>query len=449
MASMRCTLFAAAFACSFAWVPLDIGTYGGVDCLDQVSLAQVKAKAKVRVKAAFQESEEFLGSAFQEGKGKAQDAQAQKAHQEGTAQGKLPYGVASPPGGSPGGNWNPSMEQYGNWPYLDVPKDGEYSLDYGDTIRSYSPAKQDIKILTQLFQNITNGFYVESHAGDGEHGSNSLLFELVGWRGLLMEPRIYQYIAMWGKFRKAWLFMGGVSPTHEHIQVGFDINGDIDMLSGHMVQTHPMPSFLEDIGNRKTIDFWSLNNGGYEPEVLNTTLHPSSGYHLEVGVICVTMNHRLSGRGHYTWSELRSRDDTEELLFQTMHNLSWNYIGGLNAKWINTIVPRWYWQDAVFVNPAYFTARGLPVPTTIKSAPPNPLEEPDQLSLAQTPSHEDHIIESWDEGYTHEQETAIIVDYIRRSKIDAESDETVPKAHRVEEQWLWGAEHTWTDPRHM
>merc|ERR1719183_148522 len=159
---MRCTLFAAAFACSFAWVPLDIGTYGGGDCLDQVSLAQVKAKAKVRVKAAFQESEEFLGSAFQEGKGKAHDAQAQKAHQEGTAQGKLPYGVASPPGGSPGGNWNPSMEQYGNWPYLEVPKDGEYSLDYGDTIRSYSPAKQDIKILTQLFQNITNGFYVES-----------------------------------------------------------------------------------------------------------------------------------------------------------------------------------------------------------------------------------------------------------------------------------------------
>jgi len=446
MASMRCTLFAAACTCSSAGVLLGVGTRGEVHRLDQVSLAQ----AKVRVRAGFQESEEFLGSAFQEGKqDKAQGALMHKASQAGTAHGKLPFGVASPPGDGLAGNWNPSMEQYGNWPYLDVPKDGEYSLDHGDTIRSYSPAKQDIKILTQLFQNVTNGFYVESHAGDGEHGSNSLLFELVGWRGLLMEPRIFRYIAMWGKFRKAWLFMGGVSPTSGNLKVGFDINGDIDMLSGHMVHTHPMPSFLEEIGNRKTIDFWSLNNGGYEPEVLNMTLNPSSGYNLEVGVICVTMNHRLSGRGSDPWSVLRSRDDTEELLFQTMHNLSWNYLGGLNPKWINTIVPRWYWQDAVFVNPQYFIARGLPVPTTIKSAPPSRLEEPDQLSLAQTPSHEDSIIDTWDEGYTHEQEAVIIVDYIRRSKEDATPDDTVPKAHRVEEQWLWGAEHQWSDPRHM
>merc|ERR1719162_1320887 len=105
--------------------------------------------------------------------------------------------------------------------------------------------------------------------------------------------------------------MGGVSPTRDAMQVGFDINGDIDMLSGHMVHTHPMPSFLEEMGNRRTIDFWSLNNGGYELEAINTTLHPSSGYHLEVGVICATMNHRLSGRGWQDWAVLRSRDDSE------------------------------------------------------------------------------------------------------------------------------------------
>jgi len=333
------------------------------------------------------------------------------------------------------------MAEYGVWPILDVPKDGEYSLDHGDTIRSYSSARQDIKILTQLFPNVTGGFYIESHAGEGEHGSNSLLFELVGWRGLLMEPRIMKYMALWAKFRKAWLFMGGISWTTAQMQAGFDADGLIDMASGHRVPVHPMPSFLQEIGNRKTVDFWALNNGGYEPEVLNTTLN--SGYGLEIGVVCVTMHDHLGGRGNETW-EIRTRAATEQLLFEVMQKSSFLYVGGLTPTWVNTLAPRWEYQDAVFVNPSYYLARGLLVPSVIKSAPPASLTQPDQLSLVEA----EHV--AWDEGHTPEEESAILADYIRRSKEAAAVDDTAPRAHRVaEEGFLWGSDAAWRDPRHM
>lgn len=439
---MRCTLAAASFAYSFAGVPLagilDTSTCSEANHLDLVSLVQASASASARrmsrtaVRAGFGPSRDFQESALL-----ADAEQEQDQRQAAQAGHKLPNGVGSPPRAG----WNPSMVEYGNWPLLDVPKDGEYSLDYGDTIRSYSTARQDIKILTQLFPNITNGFYIDSHAGEGEHGSNSLLFELVGWRGLLMEPRVMKYMALWAKFRKAWLFMGGISWTTAQMEAGFDVDGLIDMASGHRVPLHPMPSFLHEIGNRKTVDFWALNNGGYEPEVLNTTLN--SGFGIEIGVVCVTIHDHLGGRGNETF-EMRTRTAHEQKLFEVMQNSSFKYVGGLNPTWVNTLTHHWEFQDAVFVNPSYYEARGLPVPSEIKSAPPAALVQQDQLSLVEA----EHI--AWDEGPTHEEESALINEYIRRSKEDAKVEETVPKAHRVrEEGYLWGSEFHWKDPRHM
>jgi len=426
MGLVRCALAAASSACSFAGGP----PTGNVDHLDQVSFLQTESKRhhgdQARVRSQFMPSRVFLGSASQEGRVRvARDAHVQR----------LPRGVSSPPGE----NWNPAMGEYGSAPLMDVPKDVPYSLDFGNTIRSYSSAKQDTKILTQLFPNITNGFYIDSNAGDGEHGSNTLLFELLGWRGVLTEPRPYWYMNMWSKFRKAWLFMGSISPNTEHVQIGFNANGQIDMASGHRVHAHPLPSFLSEIGDRKTVDFWSLNTGGYEPEVLNTTFN--SGYSIEIGVVCVTMHDNLGGRGNETW-ELRTRLQAEQLVAEIMQKASFSYVGGLNAVWVNTFVKRWEYQDAVFVNPSYFTARGLPVPTQIKAPPPLSTEEDEgQLSLLQTEHAE------WDEGYTHEEEVAILVDYSERSRAAAAVDETVPKAHRGEETALPGSEDAWVDPR--
>eukprot|EP00959_Pyramimonas_sp_CCMP1952_P236404 4940216-Pyramimonas_sp.AAC.1 len=59
-----------------------------------------------------------------------------------------------------------------------------------------------------------------------------------------------------------------------------------------------------------------------------------------------------------------------------MHNASFNYIGGLDAYWINYVEPRFHYNDHVWVNPAYFEKRGLPVPTWCKSAPPPALRYP-------------------------------------------------------------------------
>lgn len=380
-------------------------------------------------------SEDFQGSALVGGRERGQDAHAQASR--GSHEQRMPYGVSSPPQA----NWNPVMGEYGNFPLMDVPKDMPYSLDGGNTIRSYSVAKQDTKILTQLLPNITNGFYIDSNAGDGEHGSNTLLFELLGWRGVLTEPRTYWYLNLWSKFRKAWLFMGSISPNTEHVQLGFDTYGQINMASGHRVHAHPLPSFLSEIGARKTVDFWSLDTGGYEPEVLNTTLN--SGYGIEVGVVCVTMHDHLGGVGNETW-ELRTRLQAEQLLSEIMQKASFTYVGGLNPVWVNTLIGRYEYRDAVFVNPSYYASRGLPVPTQIKSAPPVSTEEEGQeLSLLQTDNAE------WDEGYTHEEEVTILVDYIQRSREAAVVDEPVPKAHRGEETALPGSNDVWVDPRTM
>jgi hypothetical protein len=444
MAPLRCTLVAASVACSFAAGSpagnLDACERSEEGHLDQVSLLQTENRryhrAQARVRSEFMPSEDFQGSALVGGRQQGQAAHVQAAR--GSHEQRMPYGVSSPPQA----NWNPAMGEYGNFPLMDVPKDMPYSLDGGNTIRSYSLAKQDTKILTQLLPNITNGFYIDSNAGDGEHGSNTLLFELLGWRGVLTEPRTYWYLNLWSKFRKAWLFMGSISPNAEHVQLGFDMNGQINMASGHRVHAHPLPSFLAEIGNRKTVDFWSVDTGGYEPEVLNTTLN--SGYGIEVGVVCVTLHDHVGGAGNETW-ELRTRLQAEQLLSEIMQKASFTYVGGLNPVWVNTLIGRYEYRDAVFVNPSYYSSRGLPVPTQIKSAPPISTEEEEaqQLSLLQTDNAE------WDEGYTHEEEVTILVDYIQRSRESAVVDEPVPKAHRGEETALPGSSDVWVDPRTM
>jgi hypothetical protein len=46
-----------------------------------------------------------------------------------------------------------------------------------------------VKIVSDLFKNLKNGFFVEAGAYDGKIFSNSLFFEVKqGWTGLLVEP---------------------------------------------------------------------------------------------------------------------------------------------------------------------------------------------------------------------------------------------------------------------
>ncbi|CAK0909620.1 unnamed protein product [Prorocentrum cordatum] len=163
-------------------------------------------------------------------------------------------------------------------------------------------------------------------------------------------------------------------------QLGFDTQGVLDMLSGHQIHAYNLPTFMEELGGRKTIDFWAVHNGHYEAEVLNETFF-YSGKNIEFGVVLVRFDGRRSGRGYQWFAQHRSKDETEELIFEIMHNASFNYIGGLDAYWINYVEPRFHYNDHVWVNPAYFEKRGLPVPTWCKSAPPPALRYPRQGHL--------------------------------------------------------------------
>ncbi|CAK0818789.1 unnamed protein product [Prorocentrum cordatum] len=323
------------------------------------SLLGVDASQGLRSGGEFQPSAEF-------------QAQAEAGQGQGA---ELPWGVGTPRGGD---NW--VVHEYSAMHMLDVPHWVEYSLETGDNIQTFSNAWQDVKLITQVLENVTNGFYLDTHGGDGETHSYTLLLEITGWRGLILEPQIYEFATLWGKMRKAWLFLGCLSPTGNATKLGFDTDGVLDMLSGHQIHAYNLPTFLEEMGGRKTIDFWAVHNGHYEAEVLNETFF-GSGKNLEFGVVLVRFDGRRAGRGSQWFAQHRSKDETEELIFEIMHNASFNYIGGLDAYWINYVEPRFHYNDHVWVNPAYFERRGIPVPTWCKSAPPPALQYPRQGHL--------------------------------------------------------------------
>ncbi|CAK0828371.1 unnamed protein product [Prorocentrum cordatum] len=390
-----------------------------------LGLGAARAEAAAQAAAAASGSgagvSEFAPSAeFQAAEASSERGQVDSAAEAvaGVAAG-LPWGVGSPRTGD-----SLPVYHYSAMPMIDGPKEWEYSLESGDNIQSFSSAQQDVKLLTQVFENVTNGFYVDSNAGDGEIDSNTLLLELAGWRGLIMEPRPYYYMNLWSKWRKAWLFLGCLSPHENSTKIGFDTDGNIDMLSGHKIHAHPMKAFMAEMGGRKTIDFWNLRSGNYEAEILNETLLGSGGF-LEFGVVLVRFDGRRAGRGTEPYVQMRSRDATEELIFEICNNASLRHIGGLDPYWINHVEPRYGFRDEVWVNPRYFETRGIPTPAAIKSAPPPPLADYSPHPAAGTGDF------PWDRGYSRVEEIGRVKLYFNKSKSEAALMEPVPKAHRV------------------
>jgi hypothetical protein len=336
---------------------------------------------------------------------------------------ELPWGIGSPRWGD-----NMPVHQYSAVPILDVPKDVEYSLEAGGNMQSFSSARQDVKIITQVLENVTNGFYLDSNGGDGEASSNTLLLELTGWRGLILEPMIYDFANLWGKMRKAWLFLGTMSPHENGTKIGFDSDGMIDMLSGHQIHAYSLSTFLEEMGGRVSVDFWDLHCGGYEAEVLNETLlHSGTG--IEIGVVLVSLTGRGAGRGSQSYVQPRSQEDTTNIIFEIFGNASFQYIGGMDAVWLdgssNRRTPTYEYRQGVWVNPVYFQSRDIPVPSSVKAAPPPRLEHPvaDQNWRASN---------TWDEGFTLDQEIDIMRAYILKSKQQAAPMEQTAQAHRVD-----------------
>lgn len=220
------------------------------------------------------------------------------------------------------------------------------------TRTSYSQFGQDLT-LWPILKNIRDGFYVESGAGNGEINSNSLFYELHGWSGLLVEPDPLNAAAIRSLSRNAYFFHGCLSPsgrTEEALmqksfnwEVGslyrYSFRDTFKKVNTYSVVAISINSLMTAIG-RHTIDFWSLDIEGSEGAVLETT----DFARLEIGVLLIEMDKATENNNRVN---------------QVMAQNGFNRIG---FTWDSYNKQR---LDGVFVNPRYFEARGVQVPTHI------------------------------------------------------------------------------------
>lgn len=154
----------------------------------------------------------------------------------------------------------------------------------------------------QFFQNLTEGFFIEAGALDGEYLSNSLWLEKeLNWTGLLIEPNPYNYKELLMKNRKAWTsntclstksypkevnfaaltrsYKGKKSLTWAYKGASYETEYTLSPLYNHFLsfsnanyikaQCFPLYSYLLAL-ERTKVDFLSLDIQGSERDVLST-----------------------------------------------------------------------------------------------------------------------------------------------------------------------------------
>jgi FkbM family methyltransferase len=220
------------------------------------------------------------------------------------------------------------------------PSEMPYQLGSPDK-RSYSQWGQDL-LLQPILSKLGKGFFVEAGALDGESDSNSLFYEKLGWTGLLVEPNPENTKKILGKHRKAYFFQGCLSPTPYEQTLRFESNHEgntgtsaLSDSGSYQVLGKPLQDLLQSIG-RKTVDFLSLDVEGSEASVL----HATDFSKVELGVLLVEANK----------SPVNNAGIKEVMDKEGFVNIGHtNYDGGQ--------------LDQIYVNPKYFSARGLATPT--------------------------------------------------------------------------------------
>lgn len=221
-----------------------------------------------------------------------------------------------------------------------------YNLNGGTKQTSYSQAGQDL-LLQPLLGNISDGFFVEAGAFDGETGSNTLWLELNrNWTGLLVEPAHDVFLDLQGKHRRAYLFEGALSTSKAIETATFQTSVSKNQTGGlnhnatsepkYNVTCAPLHTLLDNIG-QSTVDFWSLDIEGAELPVLQATDFDK----VEVGVLMVETINDILFPNHPDLPELHA----------FILSRGFYHIGASHHD-----------QDRIYVNPSYFAKRGLPVP---------------------------------------------------------------------------------------
>jgi len=231
-------------------------------------------------------------------------------------------------------------------PEIGKPSTLPYNLKAGTNLRTYSQWGQDT-LLLPILSKIQKGFFVESGAYDGEYMSNTLLYEQLGWNGLLVEPHPPTFATLMSKNRRAHTYQGCLSPTAEPMVLKFNggdgVGHSVDGKDGEFtVDAQPLNTLMDQMG-QKTVDFWSLDIEGSEAEVLGAT----DFKRLEVGILLVEMN--KSEKINQDINAVMNKEG-----FLDIGTTKYHESDGASKV-----------LDQVFVNPKYFASRGLEVPTHV------------------------------------------------------------------------------------
>jgi FkbM family methyltransferase len=159
-------------------------------------------------------------------------------------------------------------------------------------MKYYSQFQQDKIIYENFFKDIKKGYFVDIGAYDGEtQGSNSLLFEQLGWNGVCVEPNPKQFKKLISN-RKCKCYDYAISDKVGEAEFLFIKNGP-DTLGGLIDEFDPkeLESFtnnelknsstkyerivvktelFDNIVTQKTINYLSLDTEGNEIKILHT-----------------------------------------------------------------------------------------------------------------------------------------------------------------------------------
>jgi FkbM family methyltransferase len=147
-----------------------------------------------------------------------------------------------------------------------------------DRMNSYSQSGEDL-LLWEYFGARTNGFFLEAGANHPTKLSQTWLFELHGWKGILVEPLAKNCELLRQHRPGSRVFQCALGAPEQRGRAQIKVAGGDDALSGLVVdddvivermeevEVRTLDEVLAEAGNPK-LDFMSLDVEGFELQVL-------------------------------------------------------------------------------------------------------------------------------------------------------------------------------------
>lgn len=177
------------------------------------------------------------------------------------------------------------------------------------------PSMGQAAIIRELFKNMTNGFFIECGAYDGEIRSNTLFLErYLNWSGLLIEADPLNFDRVLRKNRRAhlsntclstkkypmigsFLLADNIGRLHEPHEIEYvENNADVAHHGIHIkVQCLPLATYVAALNVRR-VDYFSLDIEGLEPEILQTIPFDL----IDITALSVEFNHNKQSLDYLT-----------------------------------------------------------------------------------------------------------------------------------------------------